>query len=61
MNTSITHPLGGNICHIITVFGNEAILSEYFLTTRRKIMKKKTDTTKVISSNHHRSSDFISI
>ena len=51
------HPRIGNVCHIFTLSGNKAILSQYRFTILRNIRKKAVRTAAVIISSHHRFSD----
>ena len=57
MKTISIHPRAGNVCHIFTLAGREAILPQYLFTIRRNIMKNAARTEAVISSSHQRFSD----
>ena len=49
MKTNSIHPRAGNVCHIFTLAGREAILPQYLFTIRRNIMKNAARTEAVIS------------
>ena len=52
MNTSRIHPRTGKVCQILTLSGNETILSQYLLTILLNMKKKPVRTDAVINSSH---------